>query len=80
MSSTVQSLPLPSPGPEELLAAVKSKSFRKRDEILARYRSQGRDWRTTVGAFENDPDFERALKRGSEWREQANRAELDEDS
>ena len=29
-----------------------------------------KDWRRTIGIFENDPDFEEAVRLGREYREQ----------
>jgi hypothetical protein len=29
-----------------------------------------KDWRRTIGAFQNDPDFEEAVRLGREYREQ----------
>lgn len=29
-----------------------------------------KDWRRTIGAFKNDPDFENAVRLGREYREQ----------
>jgi len=32
--------------------------------------SRKKDWRRTIGIFQNDPDFEEAVRRGREYREQ----------
>jgi hypothetical protein len=32
------------------------------------YRNRKRDWRRTIGIFKNDPDFERAVSLGREYR------------
>ncbi len=33
-------------------------------------RHRKKDWRRTIGIFENDPDFEEAVRLGREYREQ----------
>ena len=33
-------------------------------------RSNRKNWRRTIGAFENDRDFEKAVRLGSQYREQ----------
>jgi hypothetical protein len=33
-------------------------------------RTRKKDWRRTIGIFENDPDFEEAVRLGREYREQ----------
>jgi hypothetical protein len=65
---------------EERLANMQAKAALKREEVLTRYRASGRDWRSTVGAFQNDADYDNAMKQGRKWREQANLDSLNEDS
>jgi phosphopantetheine adenylyltransferase len=32
-----------------------------------------KDWRSTVGMFANDPDFDEIVRLGKEWRDEQNR-------
>ncbi len=67
-------------GSEAWFSELREKAARKKAEALAAYRAAGGDWRSTVGAFKNDADYDSAMKKGHEWREQANQDNLNEDS
>jgi hypothetical protein len=63
---------------EERLANMQAKAALKREEVLTRYRASGRDWRSTVGAFQNDADYDNAMKQGRKWREESNQEPIHE--
>lgn len=67
-------------GSEAWFAELREKAARKKQEALAAYRAASGDWRSTVGAFKNDADYEAAMQNGKEWREEANQDRLNEDS
>jgi len=46
---------------EKKVAALSARSSRS---------NRKKNWRRTIGAFENDPDFEKAVRLGRQYREQ----------
>ena len=36
---------------------------------LAEQKPREKDWRRSIGAFANDPEYDRAMQLGREWRE-----------
>ena len=53
---------------EQRLEALEKEIAELREQ-LAEMKPREKDWRRSIGAFANDPDYDRAMRLGREWRE-----------
>ena len=55
--------------PLEQRVAALEKQVAEMGRQLAEVKPRKKDWRRSFGIFANDPDYDRAMKLGREWRE-----------
>ena len=61
---------------EQRLKTLENEVAAIRRRLGSRGRSNSRWWETIAGAFENDPNFDRAMRLGATWRKDANEKSL----